>query len=83
MNLIKTAPAAFAVLFATATAIVGQDAGPDVDGDGMVSMEEFTAAWPDMTAETFAAADANADGALDEAEIAAAAEAGILPLTEG
>ena len=48
----------------------------------MVSMEEFAAAYPDLTEETFALADANADGALDADEIAAAAEAGILPMTE-
>lgn len=82
MQFIKMAPAAIGLLFATATAIVGQDASPDLDGDGMVTMEEFVAAYPDLTDEAFIAADANADGVLDETEIAAAAEAGVLPMSE-
>ena len=82
MKLIKAAPVAFGLLFAATPALYAQDAGPDVDGDGMVSMEEFTAAYPDLTEETFAIADTNADGALDADEIAAAAEAGILPMNE-
>ena len=82
MKLIKAAPVAIGFAFVAATAVLGQDAGPDVDGDGMVSMEEFTAAWPDLTADDFTAADSNADGMLDEVEIAAAAEAGVLPMNE-
>ena len=83
MKTIKVVPVAFGLLLAATPALFAQDAGPDVDGDGMVSMEEFTAAYPELTEETFTMADANADGSLDEAEIAAAAEAGILPMTEG
>ena len=82
MKIIKVAPVAFGLMFAATPALFAQDAGPDVDGDGMVSMEEFTAAYPELTEETFAVADANADGMLDADEIAAAAEAGVLPATE-
>lgn len=83
MKTIKVAPVAFGLLLAATPALFAQDAGPDVDGDGMVSMEEFTAAYPDLTEESFAMADANADGMLDADELAAAAEAGVMPATEG
>lgn len=82
MKTIKVAPVAFGLLLAATPALFAQDAGPDVDGDGMVSMEEFAAAYPDLTEDTFVLADTNADGMLDADEIAAAAEAGVLPATE-
>jgi len=82
MKIIKAAPAALGLLLAATPALYAQDAGPDVDGDGLVSMEEFAAAYPDLAADTFTLADTNADGALDEAEIAAAAEAGLMPMNE-
>lgn len=82
MKTIKVAPVAFGFLLAATPALFAQDAGPDVDGDGMVSMEEFAAAYPDLTEDTFVLADTNADGMLDADEIAAAAEAGVLPATE-
>ncbi|MCB1350480.1 MAG: EF-hand domain-containing protein [Paracoccaceae bacterium] len=78
----KIAPVAFGLLLAATPALFAQEAGPDTDGDGMVTLEEFTAAYPDLTAEAFDAADTNADGMLDADEIAAAAEAGVLPATE-
>ena len=79
MKLIKTAPVAFGLVLAATPALFAQEAGPDVDGDGMVTMEEFAAAYPDLTEDVFTAADANADGMLDADEIAAATEAGVLP----
>ncbi len=82
MKTIKAAPLALGVLLAATPALFAQDAGPDADGDGLVTMEEFTAAYPDLTEDTFLVADANADGALDADEMAAAAEAGILPMDE-
>ena len=48
----------------------------DTDGNGTYSIEELTAAYPDMTPELFAEIDANADGAVDADELAAAREAG-------
>lgn len=83
MKTLKAAPAAIGFVFAAATALIAQDVAVDTDGDGMVSMEEFATAYPDLTDETFAAADANADGMLDEAELAAATEAGLIPASEG
>jgi hypothetical protein len=53
----------------------------DANGDGAVTMSEFQDAYPDAEAGTFSALDTDADGALSEAEIAAAVDAGILPDT--
>ena len=54
----------------------------DADADGMVTLVEAQAMYPDFTAEQFATADADASGALDAAELAAAVEAGVLPAQE-
>ncbi len=51
----------------------------DADGDGNVTMEELQAAYPDATADTFAAMDTEADGILSAAEVEAAQDAGTLP----
>lgn len=51
----------------------------DEDGNGTFSMEEMQAAYPDLTEETFAEIDSNADGAIDADELAAAEAAGLLP----
>lgn len=51
----------------------------DTDGNGSYSIEEMTAAYPDMTPELFAQIDVNGDGAVDADELAAAREAGTLP----
>ena len=51
----------------------------DADGDGMMSADEFVAAYPDGTEDQFAAADADADGMVSADEYAAAIDAGILP----
>lgn len=51
----------------------------DANGDGLLSVSEVQAVYPDITAETFSAMDLNADGALDDAEIVAAQEAGVMP----
>ncbi|WP_343116956.1 EF-hand domain-containing protein [Ostreiculturibacter nitratireducens] len=50
----------------------------DTDGNGVYSMEELVAAYPDLTEETFAAIDANADGSVDADELQAAVEAGTI-----
>ena len=82
MKLIKAAPAAFGLLLAATPALYAQDGGPDTDGDGLVSMDEFAVAWPDLAADSFTLVDANADGMLDADEIAAAVDAGLLPANE-
>ncbi len=55
----------------------------DTNGDGLLTIDEVQAAFPDMGTDTFTAMDLNADGALDAEEIAAAQEAGLMPATEG
>jgi len=51
----------------------------DADGDGKVTLEEVQAVAPNVTEATFEAIDANGDGSLDEAEIADAEAAGVMP----
>lgn len=51
----------------------------DANGDGMLTLDEVQAVFPEITTESFSAMDANADGALDGAEVAAAQDAGMLP----
>lgn len=59
---------------------MGQGAAElDVNGDGLLSVSEVQAVYPDVTAEQFSAMDLNADGALDDAEVVAAQEAGVMP----
>ncbi len=56
----------------------------DANGDGILSVAEVQAVYPDMTTEQFSAMDLNADGALDDGEVQAAQEAGLMPApTEG
>jgi hypothetical protein len=43
-------------------------ASVDADSSGGVSLAEAQAIWPDLTQEAFTAADANADGSLDQTE---------------
>ncbi len=51
----------------------------DTDGNGVYSFEELVVAFPELTQEVFAAADADADGALSAEELAAAQAAGNIP----
>lgn len=51
----------------------------DADGNGSYSVEELTATYPDLTAETYAAIDANSDGVVDMEELTLAQESGLLP----
>lgn len=55
----------------------------DTNADGMYSMEELMASFPDMTQETFTTADANGDGQIDAEELAQAQADGLIPATEG
>lgn len=50
----------------------------DTNGDGMITIEEVQAVYPDVTAEGFSAMDTNADGALDDEEMQAAEAAGLI-----
>lgn len=58
------------------TAAIAQ--AEDTDGDGVFSMEELMVAYPSLTEELFGTIDSNGDGAVDEAELAAAVDAGVL-----
>ena len=61
---------------------LAQGAGPDADGDGLVSYDELVAAYPDVTEAVFLTIDADADGVLTAEEMEAAVEAGLLPEME-
>ncbi|MEZ5731277.1 MAG: EF-hand domain-containing protein [Paracoccaceae bacterium] len=50
----------------------------DADANGLLSMDELKAAYPDLTDEGFAAIDVNADGSVDADELSAAIEAGTI-----
>ena len=50
----------------------------DTDGDGVYSMDELMVAYPSLIDEFFTTIDGNGDGAVDEAELAAAVNAGVL-----
>jgi hypothetical protein len=55
----------------------------DTNGDGVLTIDEVQALYPDITVEQFTAMHVNADGALDDDEVVAAQEAGMMPPTEG
>ncbi len=66
-----------------APAIAFADTSVDANGDGVLTIEEVQAVIPELDADGFSVLDVNGDGALDEAEIAAAQEAGVLPPSNG
>ncbi len=51
----------------------------DADGDGVVTPEEFAAAYPEAGEEALATVDVNGDGQISEDEHTAAVEDGLLP----
>lgn len=70
-----TTTAVFALSASAFAAMVDVDS----DGDGVASFTEMLAVYPTMTEEGFSAIDVNADGVLDEAEMTAAQEGGLIP----
>jgi len=64
----------------TATAAFAADmTAADADGDGMISVEEFASAYPDVEPAVFVAVDVNADGMIDAEEFeTATGEGGLL-----
>lgn len=79
----KLTSASLILAFAMPAATLAQTAADmDADGDGAVSMTEFTEANPDAEAGAFAEIDADADGSLTEEEISAAVDAGLLAGSE-
>jgi Ca2+-binding EF-hand superfamily protein len=51
----------------------------DSDGDGVVSFTEMLGVYPTLTEEGFSAVDTNGDGVVDEEELTAATEGGLIP----
>ena len=83
MTFVKPLAAIVAALGMTASAYaMTMDPAADLNGDGVYSMDEMLAILPDMTEDTFVVVDTNEDGLIDEAELAAATEAGIFPADE-
>tara|TARA_R110002110_G_scaffold97902_1_gene251044 strand:+ start:940 stop:1200 length:261 start_codon:yes stop_codon:yes gene_type:complete len=75
----KIAAIAVSALYLPAYAMGAGAAEVDANGDGLLSVTEVQAVYPDVTAEQFSAMDLNADGALDDAEVQSATEAGMMP----
>lgn len=75
--------ATLAATFAAASiASAAEMSDHDANADGVLSVEEFAAAFPDTDPAIFTAVDANEDGMIDPAEYAAANEEGG-PLAQG
>jgi hypothetical protein len=55
----------------------------DANGDGVLTIDEVQAVFPEVTADSFTAMDLNADGALDDDEVVAAQQAGMMPPIKG
>ncbi|HKK83928.1 MAG TPA: EF-hand domain-containing protein [Roseovarius sp.] len=51
----------------------------DTNGDGVMTIDEVQAVFPEVTAEAFAEADADDDGALTDEEMVSAQELGLIP----
>ena len=75
----KTLAYALGLSALASTAAFADMASVDANADGMVTMEEAQAAYPDMTADQFSQIDANGDGAIDDSEMTEAQETGLLP----
>jgi hypothetical protein len=78
-RLTKFAAIAVSALCLPAYAMGEGAAELDANGDGLLSVTEVQAVYPDVTAEQFSAMDLNADGALDDVEVQSATEAGMMP----
>lgn len=60
-------------------ALAAQGAPLDVDGDGLVTLEELQSVMPEATAALFATLDSDDSGALDLAEVTRGTDMGLLP----
>ena len=78
-KMMKMTAAALTAFCLPAYAMGAGVADLDSNGDGLLSVTEVQAVYPDVTAEQYSAMDLNADGALDDAEVTAAQEAGMMP----
>ena len=69
---------AAAMIAIPAFAMAQSMADIDVNGDGVLTIEEVQAVWADVSTDGFSAMDLNADGVLDADEVLAAQEAGLM-----
>lgn len=67
---------------ATTAFAAGTLADADTNGDGMLTIEEVQAVYPEVTPDQFSQIDANGDGAVDDAEMSAAQDSGLLPAAQ-
>ena len=74
----RAALGALVVAMFAAPAFAITVADVDTDGDNLMSFTEMTVKYPDMTEEAFGAIDTSADSFVDEAELAAALDAGTI-----
>ncbi|XHY16736.1 hypothetical protein SuNHUV7_15270 (plasmid) [Pseudoseohaeicola sp. NH-UV-7] len=65
-----------ALIAAPAFALTVSDV--DTDGDSQISFTEMAVKYPDLTEEAFGAVDTSGDTLVDEAELAAALESGMI-----
>ena len=74
-----------AALLATliATTATAMSAEIDTDGDGMASLEELQAMYPEVTEELFIEMDADEDGLINDEEMLVAIGAELLPASAG
>lgn len=80
MTKLTTYASLFALALAgSAFAMSDNAVAADTDGNGVLTIDEVQAVYPDVSSDGFSAMDTNADGALDEAEVTAAEEAGLMP----
>lgn len=80
----KIASLTFIAALAIPALAMGQGAAElDTNGDGVLTIDEVQASFPEVSSDIFTAMDLNADGALDADEVAAAQEAGLMPPTDG
>jgi hypothetical protein len=75
----KSTLLAAVVIAAPALAMAQSMADIDVNGDGLLTIDEVQAVMADVSTDGFSAMDLNADGALDADEVASAQEAGLMP----
>lgn len=63
---------------------IGEDAVEiDTNGDGLMTIDEVRAVFPDVSVEAFSEVDANDDGVLDDSEMVTGQEQGLIPIATG
>ncbi|KZY46935.1 hypothetical protein A3731_08720 [Roseovarius sp. HI0049] len=67
-----------AIVAVSAVQAHAETAVEDADGNGSYSMDEMTAAFPELTEDQFVEIDTDASGDVSEEELAAAMESGVL-----